>query len=187
MCSSDLRVLVFDNHGFYPALDAVERLARNGQQVTYVSPERTIGIDVGSMNSPAYLQVFSEFGVEVRLGERLTQKPRIEGKEIVALLRNDYSDRETELVTDAVVVDFGTTPNDEVYLELKSQSLNHGATDLEAWVRGRPQPDTGSGSGGTSTGAEARPEFALYRIGDAVASRNVHAAVLEGLRVGMAL
>ncbi|MDN6373228.1 MAG: NADH:flavin oxidoreductase, partial [Brevibacterium aurantiacum] len=69
------RVLVFDDHGFYPALDAVEHLARNGQEVTYVSPERTIGVDVGSMNSPAYLQVFSEFGVKVHLGERLAAKP----------------------------------------------------------------------------------------------------------------
>ena len=193
---SKQRVLVFDDHGFYPALDAVERLARAGQQVTYVSPERTIGIDVGSMNSPAYLQVFSEFGVEVRLGERLAEKPRIEGKEIVARLRNDYSDREAEVVTDAVVVDFGTTPNDEVYFELKPRSSNHGATDLEAWVRGRPQPErhavTGSHAGAAepttaSALAEAGRPFTLHRIGDAVASRNVHAAVLEGLRVGMGL
>ena len=173
---SKQRVLVFDDHGFYPALDAVERLARAGQQVTYVSPERTIGIDVGSMNSPAYLQVFSEFGVEVRLGERLAEKPRIDGAQIVARLRHEYSDRVEELTTDAVVVDFGTAPNDEVYFALKPRSSNHGATDLEAWVRGRAQPDDGSDAG-----------FRLYRIGDAVASRNVHAAVLEGLRVGMGL
>ena len=173
---SKQRVLVFDDHGFYPALDAVERLARAGQQVTYVSPERTIGIDVGSMNSPAYLQVFSEFGVEVRLGERLAEKPRIDGAQIVARLRHEYSDRVEELTTDAVVVDFGTAPNDEVYFALKPRSSNHGATDLDAWVRGRAQPDDGSDAG-----------FRLYRIGDAVASRNVHAAVLEGLRVGMGL
>src|SRR5699024_5969446 len=117
--------LVLDDHGFYPALDAVERLARAGQQVTYVSPERTIGIDVGSMNSPAYLQVFSEFGVEVRLGERLAEKPRIDGEQIVARLRHEYSDRVDELTTDAVVVDFGTAPNDEVYFELKPRSSNH--------------------------------------------------------------
>ncbi|GAA3836209.1 NADH:flavin oxidoreductase [Brevibacterium ammoniilyticum] len=172
------RVLVFDDHGAYPALDAVERLARAGQEVVYVSPERTIGIDIGSMNSPAYLRVFSEFGVEVRLGERLiTADP--EGASVRAGLRNEYSDKETSVAADAVVVDHGTLPNDEVYLELRESSRNRGRIDLEAWVHGRPQPEISL--------AEADAPFVLYRIGDAVASRNVHAAVLEGLRVGMAL
>ncbi|MDN6604932.1 FAD-dependent oxidoreductase [Brevibacterium sp.] len=183
------RVLVYDDHGFYPALDAVERLARNGQQVTYVSPERTIGIDVGSMNSPAYLQVFSEFGVTVHLGERLAAKP------VAATLRNDYSGLEIELETDAVVVDFGTVPNDDVYFALKPHSSNLGEIELDAWIHGRGQPDTrtgaidvtGAADDSTRSAAEASAPFALYRIGDAVASRNVHAAVLEGLRVGMGL
>ncbi|AZL07348.1 FAD-dependent oxidoreductase [Brevibacterium aurantiacum] len=188
------RVIVYDDHGFYPALDAVERLARNGQQVTYVTPERTIGIDVGSMNSPAYLQVFSEFGVTVHLGERLATKPVAADKSVHAILRNDYSGIETELETDAVVVDFGTTPNDDVYFALKPKSSNLGEVKLDAWIHGQAQPEpsatAGSGSpGGTSpsTTAEASAPFALYRIGDAVTSRNVHAAVLEGLRVGMGI
>ncbi|WP_231443827.1 FAD-dependent oxidoreductase [Brevibacterium zhoupengii] len=188
------RVLVFDDHGFYPALDAVEHLARNGQEVTYVSPERTIGVDVGSMNSPAYLQVFSEFGVKIHLGERLAAKPKINGKLVTARLRNDYSGIETELETDAVVVDFGTTPNDDVYFALKSHSSNHGEIDIDSWIHGRPQPahridsnPSTTASASSSTTAEASATFALYRIGDSVASRNVHAAVLEGLRVGMGL
>ncbi|AZT98876.1 FAD-dependent oxidoreductase [Brevibacterium aurantiacum] len=189
------RVLVFDDHGFYPALDAVEHLARNGQEVTYVSPERTIGVDVGSMNSPAYLQVFSEFGVKVHLGERLAAKPKINGKLVTARLRNDYSGIETELETDAVVVDFGTTPNDDVYFALKPHSSNRGEIDIDSWIHGRTQPDreigaippTTAGAASAGTVAEASAPFALYRIGDAVASRNVHAAVLEGLRVGMGL
>ncbi|MGO1347784.1 MAG: FAD-dependent oxidoreductase [Brevibacterium aurantiacum] len=180
------RVLVFDDHGFYPALDAVEHLARNGQEVTYVSPERTIGVDVGSMNSPAYLQVFSEFGVKVHLGERLAAKPKINGKLVTARLRNDYSGIETELETDAVVVDFGTTPNDDVYFALKPHSSNHGEIDIDSWIHGQPQPAHRIGSN-PSTTAEASAPFALYRIGDSVASRNVHAAVLAGLRVGMGL
>lgn len=180
------RVLVFDDHGFYPALDAVEHLARNGQEVTYVSPERTIGVDVGSMNSPAYLQVFSEFGVKVHLGERLAAKPKINGKLVTARLRNDYSGIETELETDAVVVDFGTTPNDDVYFALKPHSSNQGEIDIDSWIHGQPQPAHRIGSN-PSTTAEASAPFALYRIGDSVASRNVHAAVLEGLRVGMGL
>lgn len=182
------RVLVFDDHGFYPALDAVEHLARNGQEVTYVSPERTIGVDVGSMNSPAYLQVFSEFGVKVHLGERLAAKPTTKDKLVTARLRNDYSGIETELETDAVVVDFGTTPNDDVYFALKPHSSNLGEIELDAWVHGQPQPGYVTDiDASTDTVAEASAPFALYRIGDAVASRNVHAAVLEGLRVGMGL
>lgn len=186
------RVLVFDDHGFYPALDAVEHLARNGQEVTYVSPERTIGVDVGTMNSPAYLQVFSEFGVRVHLGERLAAKPQTKDKLVTARLRNDYSGLETVLETDAVVVDFGTTPNDEVYFGLKPHSSNLGEIDLDAWVHGQTQPGHGTSTGANTgrdegTAAEASAPFALYRIGDAVASRNVHAAVLEGLRVGMGL
>ena len=189
------RVLVFDDHGFYPALDAVEHLARNGQEVTYVSPERTIGVDVGSMNSPAYLQVFSEFGVKVHLGERLAAKPTTKDKLVTARLRNDYSGIETELETDAVVVDFGTTPNDDVYFALKPHSSNLGEIELDAWIHGQPQPGHVKPQPGhvtnveasITTVAEASAPFALYRIGDAVASRNVHAAVLEGLRVGMGL
>ena len=151
------RVLVFDDHGFYPALDAVEHLARNGQEVTYVSPERTIGVDVGSMNSPAYLQVFSEFGVKVHLGERLAAKPKINGKLVTARLRNDYSGIETELETDAVVVDFGTTPNDDVYFALKPHSSNHGEIDIDSWIHGHTQPDREIGAIPPTTGTLPTP------------------------------
>ena len=161
------RVLVFDDHGFYPALDAVEHLARNGQEVTYVSPERTIGVDVGSMNSPAYLQVFSEFGVKVHLGERLAAKPKINGKLVTARLRNDYSGIETELETDAVVVDFGTTPNDDVYFALKPHSSNHGEIDIDSWIHGRTQPDREIGSIPSTTGTlSRRGERSLRAVSD---------------------
>ncbi|RBP67181.1 2,4-dienoyl-CoA reductase-like NADH-dependent reductase (Old Yellow Enzyme family) [Brevibacterium sanguinis] len=226
-------VIVYDDHGSYPALDAVERLARNGQSVTYISPERTIGIDVGAMNSPAYLRMISEFGVRVILGERLIDVARAEGRRVRATVRNEYSDLDTEFEADALVIDHGTIPNDDLYHELKPLSLNHGRTDLKAWVDGRPQPmvlrsavgapvPIGAGGaghqGGSADGREraasrdgaqtfgspefgydgsgalvpvADPEwdsgFRLFRIGDAVSSRNIHAAVLEGLRIGVGL
>ncbi|WP_309132025.1 FAD-dependent oxidoreductase [Brevibacterium sp.] len=212
-------VIVYDDHGYYPALDAVERMARNGQSVTYISPERTIGIDVGSMNSPAYLRMFSECGVSVHLGERLVATAR-EGKRVRATLRNEYSDLETDVEADAIVIDHGTVPCDELYHELKPLSANGGRIELSAWVEGQPQPEstlaevrvpalagaTGGASAGFGTPAVAEPAptvaavsadvtslpseepgFRLYRIGDAVSSRNIHAAVLEGLRVGVGL
>lgn len=46
-------ILVYDDHGGYPAMDAVEVLtASPGVRIEYVTPERTLAPDVGSMNSP---------------------------------------------------------------------------------------------------------------------------------------
>jgi N-methyl-L-proline demethylase len=170
---SSKRVLVYDDHGAYPALDGVERLATNGQEVIYVTPERTIGIDVGSMNSPEYLRTFSTYGVQTVLNERLVKTARGEGRSVVATLQNEYSDRQTELSADAVVIDHGTTPNDELYFALQELSRNGGDVDQSALLAGELQPEV-PGDG-----------FLLYRVGDAVASRNIHAAILDALRVGL--
>jgi hypothetical protein len=71
-----------------------------------------------------------------------------------------------------VVVNHGTRPLDELYLDLKPLSRNRGALDHRALTEGRPQPE------GRHDGA-----FTLWRIGDAVAARNVHAAVFDALRL----
>jgi hypothetical protein len=64
---------------------------------------------------------------------------------------------------------------DQVYFDLRGQSANDGVTDLEALVNVAPQP-------------RLREEgFELHRIGDAVSSRNIHAAVLDAIRICSAL
>jgi hypothetical protein len=50
-------------------------------------------------------------------------------------------------------------------------SANKGAVDYRALLAGRPQPVTG-------------PGYQLFRIGDAVNSRNIHAAIFDALRLG---
>jgi hypothetical protein len=167
------RVIVYDDTGDYPALDAVERLAMNGQEVVYVTPERTLGIDVGGMNSPEYLRSFSTYSVQTVLNERLVKAARGEGRSVVVTLRNEYSDKETELNANALVIDHGTIPNDELYFALKEDSRNRGDLDQAALLAGELQPEV-PGDG-----------FLLYRIGDAVASRNIHAALLDALRIGL--
>jgi hypothetical protein len=72
-----------------------------------------------------------------------------------------------------VVVDFGTQPLAEVYFELKPQSSNLGAVDYGALMEGRPQSLVRNPDG----------RFQLFRIGDAVSSRNIHAAVYDALRL----
>jgi hypothetical protein len=72
---------------------------------------------------------------------------------------------------DQIIVEHGVEPVDEVFHALASQSQNDGVTDIEALISGRAQPRS-DGAG-----------FELYRIGDAVSSRLIHAAMLDAYRL----
>jgi hypothetical protein len=89
------------------------------------------------------------------------------------VLKNEYTDQEEERVIDQLVIEHGTLPVDELYFALKPQASNRGQTDLRALVEGRPQA--------IRTNPEGR--FQLFRVGDAVASRNIHAAIYDSLRL----
>lgn len=124
------------------------------------------------MNSPAYLRVFAEHDVAVTLAHRLTGVRR-EGGRLAARLYSEYADRTVERHVDRVVVEHGTLPNDGLYRDLLAGSSNLGEVDHRALLGGRAQQ------------VRANPEgrYQLFRIGDAVASRNVHAAIYDALRL----
>nr|WP_306270483.1 NADH:flavin oxidoreductase [Ornithinimicrobium sp. HY1793] len=166
-------VLVFDDNGAEPAMDAAEKLARTGARVHLVTPERALAPLVGSMNSPAYLQAFAEHDVAVRLAHRLIGVRRGADGRLIAELYSEYADRTLEQTVDRVVVEHGTLPNDELYLELVPGSSNRGEVDHRALLGGRPQELRTNPAG----------RYQLFRIGDAVASRNVHAAIYDALRL----
>jgi hypothetical protein len=62
---------------------------------------------------------------------------------------------------------------DALYHDLRAQAANNGVTDLDTLLANKPQPLT----------ATPGARFELHRIGDAVASRNIHAAVYDALRL----
>jgi hypothetical protein len=96
---------------------------------------------------------------------------------IVAVLRNAYTGETVERVADQVVAECGTEANADVYEELKGHSRNFGETDLEALASGHPQRLT-----------DQRPDgFLMYRVGDAVAGRNIHAGMLDARRLALTL
>ena len=92
---------------------------------------------------------------------------------ILFALNNDHNLNETERYTEQVIVEVGTQPADELYQELRPDSVNDGVTDIDALLSGSPQV--------ASTTKDAM--FELHRIGDAVASRNIAAATLDALRL----
>lgn len=79
--------------------------------------------------------------------------------------------RETTREADQVIVEHGSLPMDMLYHELREASCNDGATD-QAFVLGRSAPP-----------APLRAGFELHRIGDAVASRDIYATILESFRL----
>jgi pyruvate/2-oxoglutarate dehydrogenase complex dihydrolipoamide dehydrogenase (E3) component len=169
------RVLVYDDNGAHPGMSAAEVLARGGAKVEIISPERSFAPEVGGMNHVPYMRAFQEHGVRVTVATRVTSVRR-DGNALIATLGSDFAPGfAEERHVDQVVVEHGTAPLDELYLALKPQSRNLGAVDHGALIgEGEVFPDT-----------NATGRFRLYRIGDAVASRNIHAGIYDALRYGI--
>nr|AIU93758.1 hypothetical protein LRS1606.324 [Rhodococcus sp. NS1] len=170
-------VLVFDDNGDHPAMSAAEYLADTGSVVEVVTPERMIAPLVGASNYPAYLKKFAEKKVRTTLGARVTGVTRGADRRLEITLEDEYAHTTETRLVDQIVVEHGTTPIDDLYFDLKDRSRNRGAVDQDALLAGHPQhlePNTD----GT---------FQLFRVGDAVSSRNIHAAILDAYRLCLTL
>ena len=92
---------------------------------------------------------------------------------LVARFGSDYGTVHKQRVVDQVVVNHGTLPLDDLYFELRAHSSNGGAVEQQDLIAGNAQ--------NIVTNPEGR--FQLFRIGDAVAARNTHAAIYDALRL----
>jgi N-methyl-L-proline demethylase len=166
------RVLVFDDNGAYPGMQAAEMLAASGSAVELVTPERFFAPEMGGLNHALFARAFQRHGVRVTINTRLVSVRR-EGNALVAVLGSDYGGTQVERRVDQVVVEHGTLPDETLYEALKPLSVNLGAVDYEALVGDRPQTLVRNPDGA----------FRLFRIGDAISSRNIHAAIYDALRL----
>jgi NADPH-dependent 2,4-dienoyl-CoA reductase/sulfur reductase-like enzyme len=166
-------VLLYDDNGQHPGLQAAEVLAEAGARLELVTPERFFAPDVGGLNHVPYARAFHRHGVTLTINTRV-RAVRRQGNKLAVTLSSDYSEGDIgERLVDQVVTEHGTLPLDELYFALKESSVNRGEVDYPALVAGRPQEIAANPAGA----------FRLFRIGDAVASRNIHAAVYDALRL----
>ncbi len=163
-------VLLYDDAGDHTAMQAAETLTEGGATVEVLSPERTLAVDVMAMNLVPYMRNLQGRDITFSPAWRLKSVAR-DGNRLCATIGTDYSDLTRQKTYDQIVVNHGTLPLDDLYFALKPLSANKGALDQQALIDGRPQPSLG-------------PGFALYRIGDAVAARNTHAAIYDALEIG---
>lgn len=163
-------VLLYDEMGQHNAASTAEVLAKRGCLVELVTHDRMVGEELGATNQPVHLRELYKLGVVMTPNMELIEVYP-EGNRLVVALRNTMTDAEEERVIDRLVVEHGTLPVDALYFGLKEASVNKGVLDQGAMVRGEPQP------------YDLSQAYALYRIGDAVAGRNIHAAIYEALRL----
>jgi 2,4-dienoyl-CoA reductase-like NADH-dependent reductase (Old Yellow Enzyme family) len=167
-------VLIYDGTGRHPAPLAAERAREAGAHVAYVSIDAQLSEELTYAERFRWKKRFLQIGVKPVFESRLFAVRRKDNR-LEARFVNEISGEVTTLLVDQVVVEQGSIPMDEAYFELRGQSANDGVTDLEAMVKAAPQPRL------------QQDGFELHRIGDAVSSRNIHAAVLDALRICSAL
>ncbi|PVA10691.1 N-methylproline demethylase [Pelagivirga sediminicola] len=165
-------ILIYDESGDHPALQAAEMAVEAGATVEVMTPDRVFAPDIMAMNLVPYMRSLQGKGVTFTVTRRLLGVAR-DGNKLTATIGTDYSDLKEEAQYDQVVVNYGTLPLDDLYFELRDLSTNGGALDHEALIEGRPQTVVRNPDG----------RFQLFRIGDAVSARNTHAAIYDALRL----
>ncbi len=166
------KVLIYDESGDHPALQAAEVAASAGATVEVMTPDRTFSPNVMAMNLVPYMRALQDKDVTFTVTRRLLDVSR-SGNTLAATIGTDYSDYSYDTEVDQVVVNYGTLPLDELYFDLKPLSSNAGEVDYNALIEGKPQTVIHNEIGA----------FQLFRIGDAVSARNTHAAIYDALRL----
>ncbi|MAU23367.1 MAG: N-methylproline demethylase [Martelella sp.] len=165
-------VLIYDEAGDYPALQAAEKIAETGAKVEIMTRDRAFAPEVMAMSLTPFMRALQKRDVTFTVTWKLQRVTR-DGNRLLATIDSDYGGVTRTRSVDQVIVNHGTRPLDDVYFELKPGSSNLGAVDYEALVAGDPQA------------VRSNPEgnYQLFRIGDAVSARNIHAAIYDALRL----
>ena len=165
-------ILIYDESGDHPALQAAEIAANSGSKVEVMTPDRTFSPEIMAMNLTPYMRSLQKKDVTFTVTHRLLNV-MLTGNKLTAKIGTDYSEYVKEKKYDQIIVNYGTMPLDDLYFELKPKSKNYGAVDYDALINGDVQKITKNKSG----------KFQLFRVGDAVSSRNTHAAIYDALRL----
>ena len=125
------------------------------------------------MNLTPYLKKLHNENISFSIGRRLLDVS-IRGNKLNALIGSDYDELfKNNLTFDQVFVNYGTKPLDELYFELLPLSKNMGEVNYKKFIEGYEQDIVKNKDN----------KFNIFRIGDAVSSRNIHAAIYDALRL----
>ena len=162
--------IVYDGTGRHAALTAAEAIRQAGGEVAFFGLDGHLAMEMSYAEQVIWRRRTYELGIEPRLDRRL-ERVAHEGNRLRVTFRNELTDEAEEHEAGRIVVEHGTRPAGALFQGLVDRSSNRGVVDQRALLAGAPQPEGG------------RDGFALFRIGDAVSSRNIYAAVLDAFRL----
>lgn len=167
-------VLVVDGTGRHAALSAADACHRQGSNIRLVTIDGTLAAEQTYAEQVIWRKWARQINLAVQT-EELLLNVRKQGNRLSATIRSELTNQESEIVASQIIFDSGTYPADGLFHDLRQRSSNDGVTHLENWVAGR----------GTETDKVTNPDatFELHRIGDALSSRNIHAAINDALRL----
>ena len=169
-------VIVYDGTGRHPGAQVLEMAARDGRKAELFSIDNQLAQELTYAERIIWKKRAYELGPTMTFDHQLESVAR-RGNRLQVVLRNLATGKTVERSCDQIVVEHGTLPADALYHDLRAASSNDGVTDIDALLALQPQP----------LGLNAAGTFELHRVGDAVASRNVQAAVLDSMRLCRAL
>ena len=165
-------VMIVDESGNHAALVTAEALAHLGCNVHHVTPDRATALELGPTNSATILKTLAEKNVAFTCFQEIVAVAAVGNRKEVHL-RHVLSGEQSVHLVDHIVTEDGCRPSEDLFFALKTNAKNMGQLDQAALVTG-DNPWINSNPSG---------HYWLARIGDAVASRNIHAALYDALRV----
>ncbi len=165
-------VLLFDVTGGHVGMTTADYISQRGGVVEIITPDQMVGEEVGRTARVSFMKRLYERKTVMSPSNDLMEV-YLDGNALIAVLREVNSDREEEREVDQIVYEAGTQPVADLYFALKPLSRNGGEIDQQAFISLAPQTVVSNPEG----------QFTLYRIGDAVLSRNVHASMYEATRL----
>ncbi|ESY62433.1 N-methylproline demethylase [Mesorhizobium sp. LNHC232B00] len=166
-------VLIYDETGRQAAISCALHLAGPERVVCLAIADDTLAIETPYPDRVSFRKRAAESGIRVVSDVRLVKAAR-QGNGIAATFRHELTGAETEMTAAQLIVERGTVPMEDTYLDLRARSANNGVTDIALMTGTETRRDNGPQAAGS---------FVLHRIGDAVASRDIYSSIYEAYRL----
>ncbi len=168
------KVFLFDTVGDQASANTAEYLTQIGCDVDLLTPDRCALIQLGPTTSSVALKQLTLNNVDFHTLQEIIAVEKID-TELRLTIRNVLTGKTHVKNAHYLVIEQGTRPMDHLYHKLKPLSKNKGQVNHNKLIEGQnPFESIDEPKGNKS--------FNLARIGDAISSRNIHAAMLDALR-----